>query len=365
MLLNQKTIVVYILFFPLLLSILSGIGVGHELNIVYFLFLAGLLVWMLGSKTPIKTIHYDVFLLCVNIFFLIFLCTIGFGGDLRYVMPIIFFIYLLVFTISNTFFKNKDLRKPIFLGLSLYLLFSLIFLFFKSSYALEGRYSGFSTSSTTYSVYITAIVIIGIHFIKNKTLKVFTFIIGFIFVLLSMTRLNLVYYIFIPVIYKLSKFKKLRSLILLSIIILLSLAYPIYFSLIESYPQIVEYRYESGRDASFGLRYALFNTVYKEWLTSDIRNIFFGNGMEASRLLIIDRHKLDLLPHNDFIRILYDFGVLGSLSILFLFIKLFNKNMITFQLGILYLVSFYHNMVYNFFLISLILIFWNFKEDDL
>ena len=69
------------------------------------------------------------------------------------------------------------------------------------------------------------------------------------------------------------------------------------------------------------------------------------------------------MPHNDFLRILTDWGAIGLLLFMLLFYKLSTKDTTTLFISLVYLLLFYSNMVFNLFLISLLIIFYSKSED--
>jgi O-antigen ligase len=144
----------------------------------------------------------------------------------------------------------------------------------------------------------------------------------------------------------------------------LNIAYPVYDIIIKKYPSLVEVRYESGRDASFGLRNSLFSTTLNEFSKLNNYEKLFGAGNEASRNMIKSKFKSDLQTHNDFIRFLFDFGIIPTVIFLTFLLKIFSKNKITFIIGLIYFLSFYHNMLYHLLFVLLSLFFFKIKLNE-
>jgi len=89
----------------------------------------------------------------------------------------------------------------------------------------------------------------------------------------------------------------------------------------------------------------------------------FGKGNEYSRRFIENLMEIDLMPHNDYMRILIDWGFLGFVIFSFLLYKLAVKNNYTLFVALVYMILFYSNLVFNIFLISiLILMFFAVEE---
>jgi hypothetical protein len=95
-----------------------------------------------------------------------------------------------------------------------------------------------------------------------------------------------------------------------------------------------------------------------------IENLLFGKGAGYTRKFIENNFTEKLKPHQDFLRFFIDFGVFGSLLFFLFLFKIMFKNRCTFLLASLYLLSFYHNMLYARELIGLLVFFYfaNIKE---
>lgn len=143
----------------------------------------------------------------------------------------------------------------------------------------------------------------------------------------------------------------------------LNFLYPIYLYLKER-TALVAYRYEGGYDPSFNTRIYFQKQVIESIKNGSIKEIAFGHGTEYSRLMILRMNGGDYLPHNDFLRILNDFGVVGFLLFLVMLCSIAIRNITTCCIVLLYLIAFYHNMVYNFFLLLIAMAFLNFDEND-
>ncbi len=144
---------------------------------------------------------------------------------------------------------------------------------------------------------------------------------------------------------------------------MLNAAYPIY-KLLNKDSFITTMRYDDGKDPSFQLRYELFERVLLEYSELSGTQQLFGAGSERAREVILTNFKYDHMPHNDFVRILYDFGIIGAILFLSLFIKIGSRNEILFCLVTLYFLSFYHNMVFNLFIVSLIFLHTTNRNEE-
>ena len=90
--------------------------------------------------------------------------------------------------------------------------------------------------------------------------------------------------------------------------------------------------------------------------------MLFGKGNEYSRLLVKDILNKDLFPHNDFYRIIIDWGFLGSLVFFVYVYRIAKQNTASLMISILYLILFYSNMIFNLFIISILILVSNNKS---
>jgi O-Antigen ligase len=353
----NKFAIIAILMYPVFIAIVNLNLDNEGLTISKYYFFLILVLGFIVMSFSVKVFYLKKsnVLGYVSLSLILVIALLNFT-TFRYSMPVFFLVYLIFLLRISEFgglWTTGLIRK---VGL-LYLVFSLIYLFLGSSFEFQGRFSGFSDSSTTYSIFIITIVLLLIRTNLSIYYKGIIYVIGIILVAITLTRLNLAFYLLIPFFILVSRANpNRRSLFIIIYVVLLNLVYPIYNTIAQRYPEIIEVRYADGKDASFGLRIALFNEVYSNWNDSEPWNKYFGNGLEDARQHIIELHKLDLLPHNDFMRILNDFGLIPSILFLIWLVRIINSNRTTFILGLLYFLSFYHNMVYNLYIISIIVL---------
>ncbi|UYW74431.1 O-antigen ligase family protein [Pseudocitrobacter faecalis] len=147
--------------------------------------------------------------------------------------------------------------------------------------------------------------------IKNKVIKViFLFIFAFL-IYRSETRLALVVFLMIIGFYSFRHITLyFRRAVALSVICVFSLSYLVY-SFIIKYSDIFSMRYGAGEDKSYEARTLIQSHVLDDWQNSSFVQYIFGHGAEAARNMLIDIYGFDIMPHNDFLKLLYDFGILG------------------------------------------------------
>src|SRR5690606_14632303 len=93
-----------------------------------------------------------------------------------------------------------------------------------------------------------------------------------------------------------------------------------------------------------------------DFLNGSIWEMLFGKGNEYSRLLVYERFSQDLFPHNDFIRIIIDWGIIGGGAFFYFLYRLSKRNLTALFISILYMILFYSNMIFNLYIISILII---------
>lgn len=362
-----------IIFFLILLypffyaNSLVASSASYTFSLFYFLPLTLLFFLLNFGKKSIQELKKNrvnlVLLGCV--FIIILLNT----NDVRYLKPLLFIVYLInlyLLSLTINFKENEKLIKYAFVS---FVILSVLYLGYSHRYLDGDRYFAFLISPTVYSVYAEVFLILLIYIIKKPSVKFVVFIIAGIFIVISKTRLNLVFYISIPfLIYLLENVKVSKLRVVLVYIFCLNMLYPIYSFLVQfdfGKKSLVSSRYESGRDSSFGLRNHINYLVYNEYLNkTSVGEKLFGKGSEEARKLVLKKIKYDIFPHNDFIRLAYDFGIICTILFLIFLYRISRINNVSFLILLLYLFSFYHNMVYDFFLISILVFYSGIKHKN-
>ncbi len=352
-------ILLLILLYPFFyISNYIAFEISYQFTLFYFLPLTLLFfVLNLGKKSvSVLKQHSFNLLLLGAILVLVAINT----NDLRYSKPLLFFIYVINFyllSLTMVFRENFKVVKYIFLFFSV---LSFLFLFKPDRYMLDHRYFSFLLSPTVYSVYAEVVLILFLHQVKSTKKRMIIFLLAGFFIFITKTRLNLFFYVSIPfLLYYFEHFKASRGKILLVYIFCLNMLYPIYTYLVTfdfGKTALVSTRYENGTDSSFGLRNYLNSLTYEEFTyKTTVTEKLFGKGTEQARKMIIEKLKYDLFTHNDFIRFAYDFGLICTILFIWFLYRITAGNYIAFILLLLYLFAFYHNMIYDFFLISLVI----------
>lgn len=321
-----------------------------------------MLFFILGHLSIIKNKGLNIKTIIFLYFFISILLLVFFNNTTKEAFkPIIFMLYSLIFYLYLTnISKRVDIFRYIPILMHIMLILSILFLFDKARYTSLGRYTGFAISPTTFTVFLDSIFIFYLFSRSKLNYKIIIFLLILFFSILSETRLNTLFLLILPIIYYLLesiKSKIVRGIILSGYIIGLNLIYPLYNFYVQNHENnMFAQRYEAGTDSSFGLRYAMFTTVADNLSNSNIQELLLGKGRGYSRQLILEEYDIDLQPHNDFLRFLLDYGLIASFVFLTILFLLAIQNNLSILISMLYFLAFYHNMIYSYYLISLLMI---------
>jgi len=325
----------------------------------YFLVVILLMIFSLLYKKNFKLRTWEFIQLSLaSLLFVISLINFSF---VRYSLPILFIVYIIVLQIFLSTYSTKinhhnfKYFRHYFI---FYILLSLVFVVFQLiKFKGEFRFEGFLGSPTVFSAFIVLFYILALENFKSLRQKFIWYIIVLVLVLLSKTRLMLLITLVLPILFFSIDFWKLslKKILLVTTLILLFL-YPAYKTVVDYFPNLVTMRYDKGDDKSYQLRYYLYSITQEDFLRQDLVNTFLGQGNEHSRLFVLNELGIDLYPHNDFIRLINDWGILGALLFFILIYRYGIKTKISLMVAILYLIQFYSNLIFNLFFISVLII---------
>lgn len=351
---TRKSTILGILFimfliYPLIYSIDFVRDFGHVVDNFYFLVVVSFyFIFVLYNneiKPRIETIGIFYFLINSIYFF-----------EPRIIL---FFMILSLLLMNNIRFSinTKLLSVVIFL----YILLSCVFWFNDGRYIDNGeRYLGFALSPTHFSVYMLLIISLCLIDIKRKIIFL---IFSSYFIWISQTRLSILLLGILLLLYFVNvESLKLRKFFWWIATIFLILLYPIYY-LLFGFDSAIGGRYDDA-DNSFFARFQFSLALWNKWLNTDILSQVFGLGAGEARSTIIDIFGYDYQPHNDFLGLLYDFGIVGFIVYLIILFKLSVQTKLSFYISLIYLFSFYHNMIYSQFFIALITLMYFCDIED-
>lgn len=280
-------------------------------------------------------------------------------SSLRYSLPILFTVYLFVLQVflskyspATHYTDFKYFRHYLIFYIFLSVFFILVPF---ASLQQESRFEGFLGSPTVYSAYLVLLYILAVPSFKKNQYKIIFYLVILAFVFLSKTRLMFILTLILPFLYfAIEKWKLSLKKIFLGVFLVLFFLYPVYKVAIDYFPELVTMRYETGRDRSYDLRFYLYVITQEDFLRQDTKTKLLGQGNEHSRLFVKNRIGNDVYPHNDFMRVLNDWGILGSLLLFGIIYRYGTRNNMALMVVIIYLIQFYSNLVFNLFLISIL-----------
>lgn len=351
-----------VLLYPIVLGGIFLFNISpFPITAPYFSLILLFLLWLLVAREKVSFAlgdGADLLLLA-----LITLVSVVNFSSFRYSLPILFSGYLLVFywyltTLPQVSFQRiSPFLDKAFLA---YVLFSIIYLLMvpHSHMAVGDRFIGFTGSPTTYAAVMATLFLFMDASREKITLKrLGTYLLVLLFVYLSKTRLILIFLLLYPfLLFFMLRRRVLYRMVYLAFFTILFFLYAVYRGVVEFFPELITLRYEDGRDASFGLRYYLFELLTNDYFSGSTFEMLLGKGNEYSRLLVEADRGLDLYPHNDFYRLMNDWGALGAVLFFIFLYRIAGKNRTVLMISLLYLILFYSNMVYNLFMVSVLLI---------
>jgi hypothetical protein len=163
------------------------------------------------------------------------------------------------------------------------------------------------------------------------------------------------------------RFLRSKKLVRVLLFVFIMAAYPVAEYVSINNPELLEYRVtnEDKTDYSYATRIIFTAEVVNEWLHGNWWEKVFGFGTEFSRITIFDIYDEDVQLHNDFLRFVVDFGIPATLFFLGIIYSLSRNNKYSFFLALVYLFSFYHNMIYEIFLFNALLFMFKTEKSNL
>ena len=363
-----KNILLYIIFtFPITSLIKVYIG---PINII--LTIATFILFCLAYLYDKMKVRYLFLLMYIffTIIYNIYLNGLNFYSD----NMLFYFPFLIMY--FNFFIKNKEFIKEFiknhekFLDFIVYLFSAIIFitLFLPSSYIYEGETRGFvSIAKTTFllcpiATFIFAIIVVQYIFNNKKRMYLLLLIFPIICILLGTTRtyLGVLACAIFCFIYVLIKKKKnfIPLVIMVSIVfVLIVLISPIKDKFTATYKRTELYgidpleAFTSSRSKFWA--YDL-NCIFN----SDIKYFLLGHGINYLFEINYLKFGNPLWAHNDFLQILSDYGIIGLLIYLYMFLfiiknffkdKIINKKVLILICVVMWAFNAFFNMFYTYF----------------
>ncbi len=278
--------------------------------------------------------------------------------------------YLFIF-ISSTFYvpslgEYLRQRSQIFSNVFLFFFWFIIFLLFFQLFLYPvPRFTGFTSSATTFSTYLLLLFIYFLRVECRSTLRILASILILILIVASQTRTSIGLFVLILIFYRFSKFIDKHKFLSFLFVLVLALSYYPIISFFETTISILfKFRTnEAGLDYSVISRLAYFSNQVEAVRFMNVFEFFFGKGVNTSQsigsTILVD----EIDQHNDFFLILYELGFLYSL-IFFKFLSKLVNSFSTLSLLTIYLFSFYHNMAFDAIVFQLLFIGFSFFKDS-
>ncbi len=329
MLLHKDTILLFSIFFiPIFAILIGNINIGGA-NIQFFFSVISMFV---GIFYLLKWGRYELSIYILPIFFTLLLSTLLLDGKFGLIQsiyvatPLVYFLCGFSSKFDNDF--DKKIKEKIKMTILLSLLLACIYIF-----------SGYTQIYTRpVSIYLSLICMLSIILLDDIKYKLFVFFL-FLFVLFSGARGALIA-CFIPLIFsyinKRLGFKNGFIFYLVIVLIFstfmdkfLSMIFSIdslrertFFDGVYSFDKILNIEFNtSGRNLAWPVYWQhIFDRSYQ------ILPTLFGEGAGTSSVIGLNNvGEKWAHPHNEFIRILLDYGIFGLLSFLFFWIGSFFK----------------------------------------
>lgn len=329
-----KNLLLYIIFlFPLTSLIKTYLGpINMILTAISF---ALMCIVYIRNNIKLKNI---ILLLYIFLTFVINIYLWGFeyyNENMIFYFPFLI-LYFLFFVDNKEYIKNfiTSHQKYLKLTIFIYSLIILITLLLPSCYVYEGESRGFvSIAGTTFllcpiSIYMFVIICI-MYIINRKKIYLILLMIPSISILMGTTRTYLVVLLCAWLIFLYAIIKNKRKFLPLMIsLILLFLLIVIISPIKDKFITTMERVENLGLDpleAFTSGRSEFWAYDIKSIFNSDILYILFGHGVNYLFYLNEPVFNVALWAHNDYIQILSDYGILGLIIYIEMFVYLFKR----------------------------------------
>lgn len=222
----------------------------------------------------------------------------------------------------------------------------------------DGRFYGLAYSPTTFVLFLVVLLVL-FHYVYRSSFIFFVlFGLSIVLTYFSGTRTGLLLLILLPINnYFYDKYLHSKKWIRLALFLFIMAIYPLAEFITITNPELVEHRFaeDDEVDYSYATRIAFTAAIAEEWVEGNPAKKVFGFGTEFSRMKILYLYDEDIQLHNDFLRFGVDFGLPAMLIFISIIFSLSRNNKYSFFLALIYLFSFYHNMIYEVFLFNILL----------
>ena len=322
---------------------------GSLIHYFYLPFVAVIYIFvsLFRSDFKLRAFSLDTYLISTLVLIAILnINSLRLGYSLFVLGILLIFLFFQLLGNKNNAIYEKNF--PTLLVTGLFIFFNFALTFNSEFYVLIGddfRFRGLSTSSNTLGIYLLINFIIFHYYSKYKLLSSLLYGLTIYSLFKANGASNLILGLFYPVYLLLDRFRNRLFYVYLAI-------------MMAVYPFIDWFLSDILVSSSIVTRIHYSNKLFEEFWSSGIANILFGLGAGSSSLSISPMGVDYIKPHNDFLLILYDYGVFFLVFFIKIIKKLYENNPEKSFFIIIYMSSFYHNMIFNAYIIFIMLFFF-------
>lgn len=361
--LNVVKIILFVLFLSLPLLFISlpfrkmEYGLFFSLVSLVIVFLLVVLIYEFARRQKVR-LNCDTFVTFILLSITLFNFNQTYSAYSLYL--VLLFVIILIFSLSTSYIVLDGFRRGIIWLIILYFMATLILSLSSDYYQIfdgSNRFSGLMHSPTTFGIIslLFFTLYLKLSYGSSRVSVSLVYVVMLYLIFIAGSRLNLMVAILIPFYFLFINdhyFKQFRVVLFVVVMLSVFFIYPSYQYVKGNYQ--VEKLMRDNIAGSDTTRMIFSAKVINEISVSNNSEIAFGHGSNLS-LDVIGTEKVK--PHNDFLRIIYDYGVLFFILFLFKLYGIFKKDIYHSFVITIYMVSFYHNMVFDLYTVSFILIF--------
>lgn len=352
---NKKINTIFLLFFfsfPMFF-IFKPLVLDLDIYNWYFIFLSPLLLIIsLAQLIFFKKIDLSRNYLFTYYLVIFLLILANFNlNELSFSLYLVFIFFL---TLLNLFINTEIEISKYYIyirGIIIIYFFTSLVLTFLPQYSSllgnEYRYTGIWISPTVCGIssLIYYTTFLNCSSKKDTLMRGCLYIILMVLLVLAKSRLNIFLGILLPFYFYFISSKSLilhKRKLFLSFVFISILFYPIY-----QYTKISSFDTRLNAADSDASRLAYSVLLLDDFKSSSFIEKVFGHNANSSVSLLGGSIK----PHNDFLRIVYDYGVVFLFLYMFILYYYYKSSKYMSFVIVIYIFSFYHNMIFDFFLL--------------
>jgi hypothetical protein len=358
----NKVFSILVLLVPVILHLLTDNGFLYSNLFLLIVFILHAFNFFAHWERPKLTLISNTGLILSGlIYFLIFAAFNDYskwGGRDFFSMIVLFYVIFLLVQLEYS--RRVDVARLLSLRWlvrtsQMLLIFSVVsvgfYLFNRSFFSgAENRFMGWSSSPTTFSIYLMWISFIIFSLYELNRFWTFSILsVGMLMIAFSGTRSTLLVYMifassFVPVVHRVLR-KNFLPLVA-GFIFLFLFFDTISVFLFEGYLNNWMDRYKQEDDMSLYTRQVITASMLHTISNSSWTELIFGHGINFSLSnLNPQKDSVVILAHNDFLKFIIDFGIYLTSILIYLIFKIFKSiNGKSYIPLLIYFCSYFHNM---------------------